>query len=88
MRESKTDLTKLTPPTDFTDADKLAVLEHVTRRLAAHRNKAELYARTEAILSSAKEAEQTVDAFMAEIDKWAEELLRHAWTALGELGGV
>ncbi|TCD64549.1 hypothetical protein EIP91_003987 [Steccherinum ochraceum] len=87
MSESKTDLTKITPPKELDDATRLTILEYVTRRLASHRNKAELYARAEGALSSNKDAEKVIRTFVREIDKWSQELLRNTWMACQEVGG-
>jgi len=87
MSEDKSDLSKVTPPQDLDDAARLTILQHLTRKLASHRNTAELYARTESALSSNKQADQVVDAYVRDIEKWAQDLLRNAWTACQEVGG-
>lgn len=87
MCDDKTDLTKITPPQELDDAAKLTILQHVTRRLASHRNRAELYARTERAFSQNKQSHTIVNKFTCEIDKWARELLHDVWTACQEVGG-
>ncbi|THH27248.1 hypothetical protein EUX98_g6935 [Antrodiella citrinella] len=70
------------------DAARLTILQHLTRRLASHRNTAELYARTEFAFSSNKNAGQIMDACVRDIEKWAQDLLHNAWVACQEVGGA
>lgn len=86
MNGPKSDLSKITPPRELSDAAKLAILEHATRRLASYRNKAELYAQAEAFFAPSKRASKTPDVFIQEIEKWANEMLRDLWTACQEVG--
>ncbi|KAH8107071.1 DUF726-domain-containing protein [Cristinia sonorae] len=87
MSEVKSDLTKVTPPQELDDGAKLAILQHLSRRLASHRNKMALYAQTEFTLSSNPDKNKSLDALVGEVDNWAQELLQNAWTACQEVGG-
>lgn len=82
-------LAQATPPKALTEADRLAIFEHVFRRLAAHRNTAKFYAGAEYGLS-AKPQEvkaRTKEQFLVELNSWAQELVQHVWIACQEPGG-
>ncbi|GJE95146.1 hypothetical protein PsYK624_113270 [Phanerochaete sordida] len=89
MPEKHGDLTKVTPPTDLQAAQLQAIFEHVFRRLASHRNKAEIYATNEYALSGRDRDVMAAvrEAHIAELNRWAQELLGHTWTACQEPGG-
>ncbi|EMD38549.1 hypothetical protein CERSUDRAFT_94077 [Gelatoporia subvermispora B] len=82
------DLAKLTPPKELGDDACSVVFQHIYRRLASYRNTAELYAIAECSLSSQPEQRRSRirDDFMQQINKWAQELLKHAWLACREPG--
>lgn len=83
------DLTKITPPNDLSEADLTTVFDHIYRRLAQYRNTAQLYAQNEYGLSSQCEQEKayTRDNFVEELDRWTQELLRDAYFVCKEPGG-
>lgn len=83
------DLTKITPPTDLRAPELRAIFEHVFRRLASHRNTAEIYAMNEYALSGRDEvAMQSIrEAHVAELNRWAQEILGHTWIACQEPDG-
>jgi hypothetical protein len=89
MSQKHVDLTQVTPPTDLPEAERLAIVQHVFRRLASHRNKAEMYAAAEYALSSRNEQEKIFirNTYVLEISRWAQELVNHTWTACQEPGG-
>ena len=89
MSERPGDLAQVIPPTDLPESERRAIFLHVLRRLASHRNTAELYAATEYALSSRPDEERdaTRDAHITEITCWAQELLGHTWAACQEPGG-
>lgn len=89
MIKEKGDLTQVTPPTDLPEQERSTIFLHVFRRLASHRNTAELYAVNEYALSSLDKVEGTIikDAHIAEITSWAQEILGHTWAACQEPGG-
>ena len=89
MSEQRGDLTKVAPPTDLQASERRAIFEHVFRRLASHRNKAEIYATNEYVLADGDdEFKNTVmEAHVAELNRWAQELLGHTWAACQEPGG-
>ena len=89
MADKYGDFTQTTPPADFPESARWAIFEHIFRRLASHRNKAQLYAETEYILSSRPEQEKIDirDMHVSEINRWAQELLSHTWAACQEPGG-
>uniref|UniRef100_A0A8H7Y2Z9 DUF726-domain-containing protein n=1 Tax=Psilocybe cubensis TaxID=181762 RepID=A0A8H7Y2Z9_PSICU len=65
-----TDLAKITPPRDLSDAQKALVFEHFFRRLATYRNTAVIYA----ILD-----DTNVTEFEASLNVWGQSLLEKAW---------
>ena len=79
----------MTPPTNLKASERRAIFEHVFRRLASHRNTAEIYATNEYVLSN--RGDDTKDAIreahVAELNRWAQELLGHTWAACQEPGG-
>lgn len=83
MPDHQSDLTQVTPPTDLPEPERCAIFLHVFRRLASHRNTAELHAATEYALSSRPENEKAAirDAYVTEITRWAHEVLGHTWAA-------
>jgi hypothetical protein len=83
------DLTNLTPPAGLSKNDLHAVFTHIFRRLAVHRNNAELYALAEYNLSSLEEEikSQRRDVFNGEIQRWAQDLLQNTWAICKEPGG-
>ncbi|KAH9952222.1 DUF726-domain-containing protein [Amylocystis lapponica] len=83
------DLIKLTPPKELDQDACLTIFQHLFRRLAAYRNTVELYALAEYNLSiSPEEMKACVrDEFGEEVNRWAHELLKHAWIACHEPGG-
>lgn len=88
-QQQKSDLTKVTPPTELTEAERATMFEHISCRLAAHRNKAEMYAQFESHLADGNDSEklQVRQAHDAEINRWAQALLENAWAACQEPGG-
>lgn len=84
-----TDLSKVTPPKDLTEAERLAIFQHVFRRLAAHRNTAELYAIAEYTFSSKPQEQkgETRGSFVDDINQWGQDLLQHVWHSCQEPGG-
>lgn len=89
-RAAQSDLTKVTPPTDLPASARFAFFEHFFRRLASHRNRVGLYVQTECALSTKPELDRTglAEAAILEIDRWAQELVRHVWAACQEPGGM
>lgn len=87
--ESQGDLTKVTPPAELKGPDLEAVFQHVIRRLAAHRNHAEMYAQNELALSSdgGPQSQQVQQAQAFELNSWAQTFLENAWAACQEPGG-
>lgn len=83
------DLTKITPPKDLSKDDLHAIFTHLFRRLAVHRNNAELYGLAEYNLSSLPEKSKARrrDAFNDEIQRWAQDLLQTIWVVCKEPGG-
>jgi hypothetical protein len=83
------DLTNLTPPRDLSKDSLRAIFTHLFRRLAVHRNNAELYALAEYNLSSLNEGRKTQrrDAFNDEIQRWAQDLLQIIWAVCDEPEG-
>ncbi|KAK7467244.1 hypothetical protein VKT23_004301 [Stygiomarasmius scandens] len=78
-------LTEVTPP-QLTESDRRNVFEQLFRRLAAHRNTAELYALTEYNLSTLVEPkkDKRKGDFVRDLNNWAQELLNTAWTVCGD----
>ncbi|EKM55446.1 uncharacterized protein PHACADRAFT_143785 [Phanerochaete carnosa HHB-10118-sp] len=89
MSQKHGDLTTVIPPTDLQAPQQRAIFEHVFRRLASHRNKAEIYATNECFLSARdRDVMETIrEAHVTELNRWAQELLVHTWTACQEPGG-
>ncbi|KAH9854179.1 DUF726-domain-containing protein [Lenzites betulinus] len=83
----KSDLTKVTPPKELSEADNQAVFERLSRRLASFRNTAELYANAEDYAVNTKKAFETKDAFVDALNEWAQETLKNVWLACREPGG-
>lgn len=83
----KSDLTKVTPPKELSEADNQAVFERLSRRLASFRNTAELYANAEAFAVNTKKAFEKKDAFVDALNEWAQETLKNVWLACREPGG-
>ncbi|KZT68123.1 DUF726-domain-containing protein [Daedalea quercina L-15889] len=83
------DLTKVTSPKELAEAERLAIFEHVFRRLAAHRNTAELYAVAEYTFSTKAQEQknETKELFLKELNGWGQGLLQHVWLACQEPGG-
>ncbi|TFK55096.1 DUF726-domain-containing protein, partial [Heliocybe sulcata] len=83
------DLTKVTPPKELSEEDRAVIFRHVFRRLADHRNTLKLYAIAEYGLSSEPDEyrEKTRDAYVHEVNTWAQQLAQHTWTACQEPGG-
>ncbi|KAI0699711.1 DUF726-domain-containing protein [Cytidiella melzeri] len=75
------DLTKVTPPTELNAPELHATFQHFTRRLAAHRNHAEMFAQNEQLLASGSSArtQHMQEAQVVEINRWAQTLLENAW---------
>jgi hypothetical protein len=71
-------LADIAPPSELNKSDKAAIFQHFRRHIARYRNTVELYATAEASESST--------AFLNEIDTWANDLLKNAWTACNESG--
>ncbi|TFY64872.1 hypothetical protein EVJ58_g2335 [Rhodofomes roseus] len=84
------DLTKVTPPKELTEAEQHAIFQHVFRRLAAHRNTAELYAVAEYTFSTKSQEQKDYirDSFLEHLDRWGQDLLKHVWYACQEPGPV
>lgn len=83
----KSDLTKVIPSKDLTDAQCHATFQRLQRRLAAFRNTAELHATAEAAFINTQAALATKDAFVEALDAWAEETQKNLWLACREPGG-
>ncbi|EPQ58312.1 DUF726-domain-containing protein [Gloeophyllum trabeum ATCC 11539] len=83
------DLTKVSPPQELSEKERVVIFEHIFRRLANHRNTLELYADAERGLSTLPDEsrEKTKDDYIHEINSWANQLLQHAWAACREPGG-
>ncbi|THU87250.1 DUF726-domain-containing protein [Dendrothele bispora CBS 962.96] len=79
-------LAEVTPPAQLTKSDTRNVFEQLFRRLAAHRNTAELYALTEYNLSSLPEPKKAKrkEEFVRDLNKWAQDLLKTAWMVCGD----
>ena len=86
--EPKGDLTNVTPPTSLTEPERSALVQHFARRLAAHRNKAELFAQADFGRGERGDrSDGAKEAYDAEIERWAQVLLENAWAACQEPGG-
>ncbi|KAI9064399.1 DUF726-domain-containing protein, partial [Trametes sanguinea] len=83
----KSDLTKIAPPKELSDADCRAVYQRLYRRLASFRNTAELYATMEANPANTATSVQTRDDFVDALNSWAQETLNIIWYACREPGG-
>ncbi|KAI0374855.1 DUF726-domain-containing protein [Pilatotrama ljubarskyi] len=83
----KSDLTRVAPPKELSDADCRAVFDRLSRRLANFRNTAELYASTEAYSVNTQAAFTLKDAFVKALNDWAQETLKNIWLACREPGG-
>ncbi len=88
MSKQDSDLTKLTPPNELDEDQRLAVFNHFFRKLAAHRNRASSFAQTECNISTNLENGNidVMELYLAEINRWAQELLRNAWVGCQEPG--
>ncbi|KAI0341665.1 DUF726-domain-containing protein [Trametopsis cervina] len=87
--ESEGDLTKVIPPTELHEPELQSFFQYFLRRIASHRNKAEMFAQNEHALSSARdlESQRIQEAQSAELNNWAQALLENAWAACQEPGG-
>ncbi|KAI0637008.1 DUF726-domain-containing protein [Trametes polyzona] len=83
----KSDLTKVTPPKELSDAEYPAIFQRFSRRLAGFRNTAELYATNEAFTINSDDAYSKKDAFVETLNDWAQETLKNIWLACREPGG-
>ncbi|CDO68313.1 hypothetical protein BN946_scf184799.g40 [Trametes cinnabarina] len=83
----KSDLTKVAPPKELSDADCQVVFQRLSRRLASFRNTADLYATMEANLTNTEASGRTKDAFVEALNNWTQETLNHIWYACREPGG-
>ncbi|OSD01551.1 DUF726-domain-containing protein [Trametes coccinea BRFM310] len=83
----KSDLTKIAPPKELSDADCRVVFQRLSRRLASFRNTAELYATMEASLTNTATSVRTKNAFVDALNTWAQETLNNIWYACREPGG-
>ncbi|KAL1947861.1 hypothetical protein VTO73DRAFT_13585 [Trametes versicolor] len=83
----KSDLTKVTPSKDLTDAQCHATFQRLQRRLAAFRNTAELHATAKSAFVNTQAALATKDAFVEALNAWAEETQKNIWLACREPGG-
>lgn len=83
------DFSKVTPPKELSSTEQSAIFQHIFRRLAASRNTAELYALAEYTLSNLTNEKKSLihDAFVRDVNRWAQNLLQHAWLACDEPGG-
>ena len=67
------DLTALTPPKDLDKAGRSVVFQYISRRLASHRNRAQLFA-----AADSRTSQENIQAYNIELNKWAQELQRAA----------
>ncbi|CAL1704744.1 unnamed protein product [Somion occarium] len=86
MKHQKSDLTKIVPPKELDETARSTIFLYFMRRLASHRNSAELYAYNEYGFSMSADGAKARDAFVIELDHWAQELLKNAWNACQEPG--
>ena len=90
MATSEPSIAKLTPPKALSEEECRVIYEYFLRHVANHRNEAERYANLEEITSKEEGAGQTADkiedSFVAELNRWANETLKHAWVACKEPG--
>lgn len=77
------DLLKLTPPKEMSAQDKINLFQHIFRRLAAYRNKFELYIRAEYAYRGDSESidEKQLADFQHHLNDWAQTLAESAWIA-------
>ena len=76
-------------PENLSESDCQTIFGHLFRRLAAYRQSRELYALAEYGRSTGPESKRLAlqNAFLREIDLWAQALLENAWFACQEPGG-
>lgn len=72
-------LQRLFPAKEFSEETRDHVFQLILRKLAAYRNRVELYANAEEDVNH--------DAFKNELNHWAQELLQHAWVVCDCPGG-
>lgn len=80
------DLLNIAPPKELTEEDRATVFQHISRRLAHHRNTFEIYALAESGYSEINNV-GTQTAVVKVLDNWSQELLKNVWTACQEPGG-
>jgi hypothetical protein len=85
--DEKPSIDVIIPPSELTEAERLAFFEHFFRRLAAHRNQFQIYAIAESGYILQEGGTPKEKALLSELDHWAQGLLNSAWAACQEPGG-
>ena len=81
-------LIKIIPPAALDEKQRLSMFNHIFRKVAAHRDKSELYAELGCDPSAVTGEEfHSTTAYKQEINLWASALLENAWAACQEPGG-
>jgi hypothetical protein len=83
----KADIHHITAPAELSEPERQAIIDHLERRLAAHRNEAKIYVLAEDGYAQEDGAASRQAAVAVELDKWAQEMLTHAWDTLNAPGG-
>ena len=85
----KPSLEAIIPPTELEMQERVAIFDHVFRKLAIHRSQAVLRAIAEEMLTSGNEGKvEKREEYEKLMDEWANVIVKNAWDACHLDGGM